>query len=345
MLGGGTLYGTTYSGGNSHGGTVFKTNTDGTGYTILKEFSGSDVESPCVRSGVFGCAVRVLAMTRYLLRGFGRRFKSFTRFLFDRLMRGQGVRLCAPVSGSSPGAANLVERFHAHPAINKWTGSQRTFMRAMLKPKIVPTRPSNKFLLPALLTVGTLAMFRAPSCAEEIFPRLTINGDIHTNVSVIRTTPVEVTLRWESGGGGVYKRQKLPPELAARYPYDPKAAEEWAAETARQERRLAEQRGRNEELARAASAQVRAQQRERLLQGLNRKEAELRTQITWADKQLSNMDETIRVLDGRVRGTRRNSPAHLAADRARDQKLVALDQIHNLHAQLDAVHEQINECR
>ena len=206
-------------------------------------------------------------------------------------------------------------------------------------------RPTNKLLLTALLTVGTLAVFQAPSRAEEIFPRLNINGDVHTNVSVVRATPVEVTLRWESGGGGVYKRQKLPPELAARYPYDPKAAEDWVAETARQERRLAEQRGRNEELARAASAQVRAQQRERLLQGLNRKEVELRTQIARTDKQLGNMDETIRVLDGRARGTRRNSPAHLAADRARDQKLVALNQIHNLHEQLDTIHEQINECR
>jgi hypothetical protein len=215
----------------------------------------------------------------------------------------------------------------------------------MQKTRIPRTRPTDRFLLAVLLTAGAPALFRAPGRAEEIFPRLTINGDIHTNVSVVRATPVEVTLRWESGGGGVYQRQKLPPELAVRYPYDPKAAEEWATERARQERRLAEQRGKNEELARAAAAQMRAQQRERLLQGLNRKETELRTQIARADKQLANMDETIRVLDGRARGTRRNSPAHLAADRARDQKLVALDQIHNLHEQLDAVHEQINECR
>lgn len=34
-----TLYGTTYYGGSSHNGTVFKINTDGTGYTVLKNFT------------------------------------------------------------------------------------------------------------------------------------------------------------------------------------------------------------------------------------------------------------------------------------------------------------------
>ena len=34
-----TLYGTTYYGGSSSNGTVFKVNTDGSGYTVLKDFS------------------------------------------------------------------------------------------------------------------------------------------------------------------------------------------------------------------------------------------------------------------------------------------------------------------
>ena len=41
-----TLYGTTERGGSSNDGTVFKVNTDGTGYTILKNFTGSDGANP-----------------------------------------------------------------------------------------------------------------------------------------------------------------------------------------------------------------------------------------------------------------------------------------------------------
>ena len=37
----GTLYGTTQSGGRSGYGTGFRVNTDGTGYTVLKHFSGT----------------------------------------------------------------------------------------------------------------------------------------------------------------------------------------------------------------------------------------------------------------------------------------------------------------
>jgi uncharacterized repeat protein (TIGR03803 family) len=42
VLSGSTLYGTTYSDGSSGYGTVFKMNTDGTGYTVLKSFTGGD---------------------------------------------------------------------------------------------------------------------------------------------------------------------------------------------------------------------------------------------------------------------------------------------------------------
>ena len=46
VLSGSTLYGTTANGGSSGYGTVFKVNTDGTAYTVLKNFTGSDGSSP-----------------------------------------------------------------------------------------------------------------------------------------------------------------------------------------------------------------------------------------------------------------------------------------------------------
>jgi uncharacterized repeat protein (TIGR03803 family) len=46
LLSGPTLYGTTGSGGSSNCGTVFKLETDGSGFTVLKEFAGSDGAGP-----------------------------------------------------------------------------------------------------------------------------------------------------------------------------------------------------------------------------------------------------------------------------------------------------------
>src|SRR6266487_5433298 len=46
VLAGNMLYGTTAYGGISNNGTIYKINTDGTGYTVLKHFSGSDGATP-----------------------------------------------------------------------------------------------------------------------------------------------------------------------------------------------------------------------------------------------------------------------------------------------------------
>jgi uncharacterized repeat protein (TIGR03803 family) len=45
-ISGNTLYGTTVYDGSQSFGTVFKLNTDGTGYTVLKHFAGSDGAQP-----------------------------------------------------------------------------------------------------------------------------------------------------------------------------------------------------------------------------------------------------------------------------------------------------------
>jgi uncharacterized repeat protein (TIGR03803 family) len=47
LLSGGTLYGTAQSGGSSGGGTIFRLNTDGTGFALLHTFTeGSDGAYP-----------------------------------------------------------------------------------------------------------------------------------------------------------------------------------------------------------------------------------------------------------------------------------------------------------
>src|SRR5207247_5521537 len=45
-LSGSTLYGTTVGGGSSGSGTVFKVNTDGTGFSVVKSFTGWDGANP-----------------------------------------------------------------------------------------------------------------------------------------------------------------------------------------------------------------------------------------------------------------------------------------------------------
>ena len=57
VLSGSALYGTTALGGSSNYGTVFKIDTSGTGYTVLKNFTGSDGANP---SGVLPLSGSVL---------------------------------------------------------------------------------------------------------------------------------------------------------------------------------------------------------------------------------------------------------------------------------------------
>jgi len=62
-LSGSTLFGTTQSGGSSGSGTVFKVNTNGSGFTVLKNFTGSDGRYPVADltlagSTVYGTTIR-----------------------------------------------------------------------------------------------------------------------------------------------------------------------------------------------------------------------------------------------------------------------------------------------
>ena len=59
LLAGDVLYGTTYAGGSSNQGTVFKVNPDGTGYNVLKEFLVGSLDGERPRAGL------VMANTRF----------------------------------------------------------------------------------------------------------------------------------------------------------------------------------------------------------------------------------------------------------------------------------------
>jgi hypothetical protein len=187
-----------------------------------------------------------------------------------------------------------------------------------------------KLLLAGLLTAVGVILLPAIGRADEVFPSLTIDGHVRTNVSVIRADPVEVMLRWP-GGGCTCKRQDLPTELAVHYPYEPDKAAQWAREKAAQrvelERRSAEQ------------------QRARVLENFHRKEASLKAQIKTLDNELHTLNDVISVLANKAKGTRRNSPQHTELNQARDRKIELLTQLHKLQAELRATHEQISRFR
>lgn len=172
---------------------------------------------------------------------------------------------------------------------------------------------------------------------QTVFPNLVMNGQVYTNVSVSQFNPVELILRWENGGGGTFKRQELPPELSERYPYDARAAEQWLSDKAAHDQRVREQNRQSAEATQRATEQSREQWRERNLQSLRAQTDGLRAEIRKLDKDLEHLSEVIHELDGRAAGTRRNSPAHQAADRAREGKILLIDQIHQLEEQLDSL--------
>jgi hypothetical protein len=204
---------------------------------------------------------------------------------------------------------------------------------------------ATKALVTVLLTASALALLRTPGRAEEVFPTLVIKGQIYTNVSVVRTNPAEVVLRWEGAGGGTFKRQDLPPELAARYPYDPTAAEKWASEKALRDRRASEQDRESAKAAAVLAEQKRVQQRERTLQDLQRKESALKSQIPKTRKEVQDLQQVINTLNGKAKGTGKGSVPHEEANKARNQKLMLLHQIRQMEEQLSAVQEQISRSR
>jgi predicted RNase H-like nuclease (RuvC/YqgF family) len=128
-------------------------------------------------------------------------------------------------------------------------------------------------------------------------------------------------LHWQ-GGGCVCKRQDLPAELAARYPYEPEKAAQWAREKAAQ----------NAEIQRRSAEQQRA----RVLDELRRREARLKAQMQSAKNELQTLNQIIPVLAEKAKGTRRRSPQHAKADSARDRKIELLSQIHELQEELSA---------
>ncbi len=108
---------------------------------------------------------------------------------------------------------------------------------------IVPSKQRNNNELTMKTTLSLLLLLTdlTFACvAGERYETLVINGKARTNVEIVSATPSGVTLTWD-GGGGVIKRQDLPPELREKYPLDAKEAAAHEQEQAVKAKTLREQ--------------------------------------------------------------------------------------------------------
>jgi len=120
-LSGSTLYGTTRLGGSSGSGTVFAVNTNGTGYTVLKNFTSSDgahrsrldiVRSTLYSTTQFGGNFGSGRSSRSAQMAAATRAETFTLFNSDAVIeRGPDVIRQHAIRTTYSGAVTIRERY------------------------------------------------------------------------------------------------------------------------------------------------------------------------------------------------------------------------------------------
>jgi hypothetical protein len=127
------------------------------------------------------------------------------------------------------------------------------------------------------------------------------------NVRVTKETPIEVSVVFE-GGGASLKRQDLPPQLRALYPYDAKAAGEYEKQQQEEQFRIAaKQKQIREGTDRARKADLQKQR-----ENLKQRQAAVETE-------LQQTDQDLKLAWAKARG-RPRSPERQAYNRLLDQK-------------------------
>ena len=162
--------------------------------------------------------------------------------------------------------------------------------------------------------------------SEEVFPVVKINGDSYTNVTVIKATPVQVLLHYD-GGAYNFKREDLPPVLAAKYPYDPAQARDWLREEA---------------LKRQA---LREQQRAEIYASLVKRESRAKASLKAAQHELAQLQKELIVRSNQAKGNRRGSPAHIEANHLRDRKISLIQQIDQLEREVESSRQLQSQYR
>lgn len=162
--------------------------------------------------------------------------------------------------------------------------------------------------------------------AAETLPTFAYEGKTYTNATVVEATSVDVLLRHDTLGFTRIKRQEMPDELKARFPYDATAAAAYAQEKA------------------AKAAALREQARANTLAALQRQQTELQAGIYAVERQLAALQRELDVLNVSARG-KPHSAARQQADRYRLIKQDYIRHADQLRDQLEQVRTRQSQFR
>jgi hypothetical protein len=187
-------------------------------------------------------------------------------------------------------------------------------------------------LLQTGLLFALLSFSSSESRAQEdkvLFESLKVGKAEVKNVRVTEATPMHVTVNYD-GGASRLKRQDLPPELKALYPYDAKKAAEYEKQQAlEQEERNRKARARQDLTNRELKASLLQQE-----QGTKAKLQKLQSELKQLEKEMGPMR-------GKAQN-KKNSPARKELDSARDRKQDYIRRIGEQEKILVALRKQLD---
>jgi hypothetical protein len=187
-------------------------------------------------------------------------------------------------------------------------------------------------LLQTGLLFALLSFSSSESRAEEdkiLFESLKIGQAEVKNVRVMEATPIHVTVTYD-GGASRLKRQDLPSELKALYPYDARKAADYERQQA------VEQEERNKK-ARARQDLTNRQLKASLLQ----QEQTTKAKVQQLQSELKQLEKEMGPMRGKAQN-KKNSPARKELDAARDRKQDYIRRIGEQEKLLAALRKQLD---
>ncbi len=191
---------------------------------------------------------------------------------------------------------------------------------------VIPAFRPSGFAILALLGAATLSGFAAD---PVLFEELRLGKTVVHNVQVVEANPIHVTITYDGASGSRMKRQELPPELKALYPYD-------AREAAEYEKKLEAEREQRVKEAKLRSEQANREMKVTLL----RQQKSIKERIAASESELTELNKEIKVLANKAR-RKPKSPARAELDRARDRKLALLRLISEQKSMLEKVEKNL----
>ena len=201
--------------------------------------------------------------------------------------------------------------------------------------KLLPVQIWRRLQIPKLLALACGMLFAAAlaeSCFViqaravdgELLPTFKWNLKTYTNAIMVELTAVDLVFYTQASGHMRLKRKSLPPELAAKYPFNEVAAAEHQ----------------QEKLKRARSQQAADAELETATQEASRaKQSRLQDQISDENRRLSTLQKDLDVVNRSARGKPR-SQARKEADRLRNEKRGILRGTGQLEDQLNQARKQ-----